>query len=73
MAVEDTGQGISQDRLDSIQQPFTSFKEDGTGLGLAMVNKFLRIHGTELSIDSEPGRGTKMEFNLPARDEGSQT
>ena len=73
VTVEDTGQGISPDKLDSIQQPFTSYKEDGTGLGLAMVNKFLRIHGTELSIDSEPGRGTKMEFNLPARDEGSQT
>lgn len=73
ITVEDDGQGISPDRLESVQQPFTSDKEDGTGLGLAMVNKFLRLHNTELNIESEPGRGTTAEFSLPATEEGVET
>jgi PAS domain S-box-containing protein len=70
--VEDTGTGIAPERLEAVQEPFTSDKERGIGLGLAMVKKFLRLHGTDVEIDSVPGEGTSVTFTLPAAEKGEQ-
>jgi signal transduction histidine kinase len=38
---------------------------DSTGLGLAIVKRILDLHGSRINVTSEPGRGTRFEFNLP--------
>ena len=54
------------DIIDKVMRPFFTRRGDGTGLGLAIVQRILMQHGSKLSIDSEPGRGTRVTFQLPA-------
>ena len=39
----------------------------GTGLGLALTKSLVELHGGELSITSEPSRGTTVSFTVPVR------
>ncbi|MEX1231696.1 MAG: ATP-binding protein [Planctomycetaceae bacterium] len=69
--VEDTGIGIQADHLEKIFRPFdqadTSItrKYGGTGLGLAISQHISRELGGKISVESEPGRGSKFQFSLP--------
>jgi len=72
--VEDTGQGMSLDVLQRMFDPFFSTKDKsvgatGQGLGLALVYGFVRKHHGTIDVDSEPGRGTRVDVYLPAVDE----
>ena len=64
IAVEDTGTGIPADKLDTIFEEFTqadgsvSRKYGGTGLGLAITRKLVEMHGGQIQVRSEVGRGT---------------
>jgi CheY-like chemotaxis protein len=68
VVIEDDGPGMDRQTLALACQPFHSTRraEGGHGLGLAMVDRFVRDHGGHLHIDSEPGRGTRVELLLPA-------
>ena len=72
ITVRDTGIGISEENLDKIFNPFvqidSSMKRsfEGTGLGLALVKKFVEMHGGNISVESKPGEGTAFFFELPA-------
>jgi signal transduction histidine kinase len=72
IGVHDTGKGIPAEKQEEILEPFTTNKDGGTGLGLAIVQKILRLHGTKINIDSQPGQGTTMKFYLPATEKGDQ-
>ena len=37
----------------------------GSGLGLSIVKHILELHNCQVKVESEPGKGTKFEFNLP--------
>ena len=65
--VEDTGSGIDAEVLPHVFEPFFSTKPDGagSGLGLSMVYGFVRQSGGGLRVDSEVGRGTRIELILP--------
>lgn len=69
--VIDTGTGIPKDLLDRIELKDKKVttkgtrKEQGTGLGLQLVREFLSMHGTELKIESEEGKGSIFSFRLP--------
>ncbi|HEX6751551.1 MAG TPA: ATP-binding protein [Longimicrobium sp.] len=69
--VEDTGPGISADNQARVFEPFfqvdpsTTRKEGGTGLGLALSRDFVRLLGGEISVRSEPGRGSTFTVTLP--------
>ncbi len=39
---------------------------DGVGLGLALTSQFAQLHGAALQIDSEPGKGTRVDIRFPA-------
>jgi two-component system cell cycle sensor histidine kinase/response regulator CckA len=68
IVVEDTGQGIEPARLARVFEPFytTKPKGVGTGLGLAVVAQSVRSGGGTVSVESEPGRGTRFTIVLPA-------
>ncbi|HKJ08648.1 MAG TPA: ATP-binding protein [Gammaproteobacteria bacterium] len=66
VTIADTGTGIPHDIIDKVMRPFFTRRGDGTGLGLAIVQRILMQHGSKLSIDSEPGHGTRVTFQLPA-------
>lgn len=68
LAVRDTGQGIPENSLAQIFEPFYSTKPPGagTGLGLSMVEGFTRQSGGAVSVSSEPGLGTTFELFFKA-------
>lgn len=70
--VEDNGIGIAKDQLPHIWERFyqadasRSGKENtGSGLGLPMVKWIVQAHGGEISVESEPGKGTSFRFSFP--------
>lgn len=65
--IEDNGSGIAPDVLPKIFDPFFTTKKvgSGTGLGLSIVYKIVQQHGGTITVDSEPGTGTKFTIILP--------
>ena len=64
--VQDSGQGIPAEHLPHIFDPFFSTKgTEGTGLGLSISYGIIRKHKGEISVRSEPGRGTTFTIKLP--------
>jgi two-component system sensor histidine kinase PilS (NtrC family) len=62
---EDSGAGIAPWDLPKIFTPFFTTKERGTGLGLATVHRIVETHGGQVSVHSDPGRGTRFSIILP--------
>ncbi len=65
--VRDNGNGIPQDAVDKIFQPFFTTKPtgEGTGLGLSMSYDIVKTHGGELKADTKVGEGTTFTVLLP--------
>jgi two-component system phosphate regulon sensor histidine kinase PhoR len=69
--VIDTGEGISVEQQQRIFERFyrtdraRSREIGGTGLGLAIVKHLARLHGGEISVSSNPGKGTTFSIELP--------
>jgi two-component system sensor histidine kinase PilS (NtrC family) len=58
LEIEDTGRGIEPEDLERIFEPFFTSKQDGTGLGLATVQRLVEQHEGAIEVDSRPGEGT---------------
>ena len=71
LQVSDSGVGIDPEHLADVLQPFSQAdsslgrKFEGTGLGLALTQRLVRLHDAELSIDSEPEAGTTATVIFP--------
>jgi two-component system sensor histidine kinase/response regulator len=70
--VEDTGAGIAAEEIESIFQPFVQSEvgiksSGGTGLGLPISQRFIRLMGGEINVASEPNKGTIFQFSIPVR------
>jgi PAS domain S-box-containing protein len=70
LEVSDTGIGIAPEHLGRIFDPFFTTKPVGTGsgLGLSICHGIVQSLGGEITVDSAPGRGTRVRVNLPASD-----
>lgn len=68
ICVSDTGCGIAPENLDKIFEPFftTKASEKGTGLGLANTAKYVKNQGGQISVSSQPDKGTCFTILLPA-------
>ena len=63
--VIDTGTGIAPDALPRIFDAYYSTKKGGTGLGLAMTKRIAKEHGGDVTVTSEPGKGSDFSLRLP--------
>jgi signal transduction histidine kinase len=63
--VSDTGGGLSREERDRLFTPYYTTKQHGTGLGLAIVQSSISDHRGNISVESEPGRGTTFRLELP--------
>ncbi len=68
--VQDTGIGITEDKIAAIFEPFTQASKDitrkfgGTGLGLSISKKLLEIQQSQLKVESKANQGTTFSFTL---------
>lgn len=65
LTVADTGPGIPTQQLEEIFRPYFTTKPDGTGVGLSIVRELVDRAGGQISVESEPGRGTAFAVTLP--------
>ena len=71
MEVRDTGSGIPERDQTLIFEEFRQAegehtrRHEGTGLGLALSKRLVELHGGEIGVESEPGRGSTFFFTLP--------
>ena len=65
--IRDNGNGIPEDLVEKVFNPFFTTKptDRGTGLGLAISNDIVRQHGGTIRVDSEPGEYTEMIVRIP--------
>ena len=69
LEVEDSGPGISKKDLLKIFDRFYQVEgseDKGSGIGLALVKELVDLYGGQLSVSSEPGKGTRFKVSLPA-------
>jgi two-component system NtrC family sensor kinase len=71
VTVADTGQGIPEANLNRIFEPFFTTKEvgKGTGLGLSITYDIVKKHNGEITVRSEPGKGTVFTVRIPVVEE----
>jgi signal transduction histidine kinase/CheY-like chemotaxis protein len=67
--VEDTGMGIAADEVNLLFKPFEQTAsgikiQTGTGLGLAISRAFVRLMGGDISVSSQPGKGSIFRFEV---------
>src|SRR3546814_5056253 len=73
LAVSDTGIGIAAADQAQIFEPFYQVESElnrrfeGTGLGLPIVRSLVELHGASISLESAPGRGTRVRVRFPAQ------
>ena len=64
---DDTGNGIPEDMLEKIWDPFFTTKEKGTGLGLGIVKNIIESHAGSIQISNKSDHGTRVTVELPVR------
>ena len=68
----DTGDGMADDARQRVFEPYYSTKEDGTGLGLAVVKEVAEMHGGSADVRSAPGDGATVSLTLPLVTQATQ-
>jgi len=69
LTVQDTGIGIPPELMERIYEPFFSTHQEERlrGLGLAIVQDIIKIHGGRIAIESRPQEGTKITLTFPKK------
>jgi PAS domain S-box-containing protein len=65
LEVADDGPGMHPDELSKVFQPFYTTKAQGVGLGMPIVKRLVELHGGEVRVASESGKGTAVTVKLP--------
>ncbi len=78
VSIQDTGIGISADRIPHVFESFEqandtiSIKYGGTGLGLPISKKLIKLQNGKIEVESEISKGTKISFSIPYKVENKQ-
>ena len=65
ISIADNGVGINQESLTRIFEPFFTTKSNGTGLGLSLVQKIIKMHKGQIELESALGKGTTFRLLFP--------
>lgn len=65
LEIHDSGRGISQEEISKIFEPGYSTKGGGLGLGLHIAREIVRLHGGDITVQSQEGKGTTFFVSLP--------
>lgn len=66
LSLIDSGMGMTPEVVEKAFKPFFSTRQGGTGLGLPTTRKIVQAHGGTITLESEPGKGTRFTIRLPA-------
>ncbi len=71
LRISDTGEGIPEENLGKIFEPYFTTKDFGSGIGLTLVYKVVKEHKGEISVASHPAEGTTISllFPVPQREQ----
>lgn len=64
--ISDTGTGIPPEKIDKIFLAYYTSRPAGTGLGLPIAKKIINAHNGNITVNSQPGKGTSFTITLPA-------
>ncbi|MEY9865620.1 PAS domain S-box-containing protein [Peribacillus sp. B2I2] len=64
LSISDTGEGIKEDKLNWVFNPFYSTKPEGTGLGLSIAHEIIAQHGGEIWAESVDSQGTTIHIEI---------
>ena len=69
LSISDTGRGMTEEVRKRIFEPFFTTRDigEGTGLGLSIAYGIIKQHDGEITLESEPGRGTTCTIRLPIK------
>jgi len=67
LEVSDQGEGIPAEKVDQVFTPFFTTKQQGTGLGLALVQKAIRNHDGQIVYEDRAPKGALFRVTLPAK------
>lgn len=73
LRIMDNGPGIDADAQGKIFNPFYTTRQEGTGLGLAVVAAVVRAHEGDIALHSQPGEGSSFILQLPIIESGNGT
>lgn len=67
VTISDTGVGVAPENMIHLFEPFFTTKHDGTGLGLPITQRIVKEHHGDITVQSEPNKGTTFNILLPAK------
>jgi len=63
--VADNGEGMTPEVVDNIFTPYFTTKSRGSGLGLAISRNIVKAHNGDITVSSQPGKGSVFTLKLP--------
>ncbi|WP_394334660.1 sensor histidine kinase [Methanohalophilus portucalensis] len=76
ISIKDNGRGIPEDKIKAIFLPFHQLDQyetrtyGGTGLGLALVKRYIEMHGGQIDVESEVEKGSTFHLAIPIKEHG---
>jgi signal transduction histidine kinase len=67
VTISDTGVGVAPENMIRLFEPFFTTKHDGTGLGLPITQRIVKEHHGDITVQSEPNKGTTFNIFFPAK------
>ena len=68
ISVRDNGCGISPENRKKLFQPYFTTKKQGSGIGLALIERIVTLHGGKIVIESEENVGTEISLVFPIKE-----